>query len=322
MLSEQHEKKEAWRQIWFLTQKDASGQFEYRKGLTITERQELVDVFRDFLDHERAIEVASVGKVLGPPDTTPTQAEDDGEVQDQPLPGLHIHEPKNYSFGEKKLWIPWAKALKSGAKRGTYPKKYPSGMVLHWTAGHRNGLESGNEVMRSTGMLYLLGDKDGNIGQSDSLEYHGYHAGVSSHKFANGYVSDEWVGLELQAAGGLRKVGDQYLPWFKKPIPAEEVVYSPKRENISEGYYHRYTYEQMMATRQLVCWLHLNNPEVFSIDRVCGHDEVSPGRKTDPGASVFAYTMPNSTEGKVMTMSEFRELCKNDVKKILDSRKE
>jgi N-acetyl-anhydromuramyl-L-alanine amidase AmpD len=320
MLSELDEKNLAWKQIWLLTQKNAAGEFEYRKGLTLVERQEIIDVLRDFLDYTRSIEVATTGKVLGPADSTSTEAKDDGETQDQPST-LQIHDPKSYSFDEKHLWIPWAKSLQSGAKRGSYPKKYPAGLVLHWTAGHRNGLEAGNEVMRNTGMLYLLGDKDGNIGQSDSLAYHGYHAGVSSHKFANGYVSDEWVGLELQAAGTLSKVGDQYIPWFKKPVPAEEVVYSAKRENISAGYYHRYTYEQMLATRKLVCWLHLNNPSVFSIDRVCGHDEVSPGRKTDPGASVFAYTAPNSTAGKVMTMSEFRTLCKSDVAKILASRK-
>jgi len=315
MLTESHEKDLAWAEIWKLKDRDQAGEFTYYKGLTLEERQHMVDIHRENLDYNRAIKIAETGKSLGEADETPTEREDDNEKPAPELGTLKIHDPKHYSFGENKKWIPWAKNATSGAKRGSYAKGYPTGMVLHWTAGHRNGLERGNDLMRSTGMLYLLGDKDGNIAQSDSLKYHGYHAGRSSHKYANGYVSDEWVGLELQAAGGLTKTSDgQYMPWFKKPVPAEEVVYSKSRENIVAGYYHMYTEAQMLATRKLVCWLYFNNPDVFSIDRVCGHDEVSPGRKSDPGASP-------TEQGKVLTMSEFRNLCWNDVDVITELRK-
>jgi hypothetical protein len=61
--------------------------------------------------------------------------------------------------------------------------------------------------------------------------------------------------------------------------------------------------------RKLVAWLHLNNPGVFSLDRVVGHDEVSPGRKTDPGAAIVH-------EDKVLSMPEFRQLCKDDIRAI------
>jgi hypothetical protein len=320
MLPEAHDKSTAWTQIWYLTDKDkTTGNFKHRKGLTLGERQELVDVFRDFLEHERAIVVTEAGKVPGPPDSSPSEPEDDGVVVAPPTttPLLDIHDPKHYSFGEKLLWIPWGKNMTSGPKRGSYAKGYPTGMVLHWTAGHRNGLVNGNQLMRDTGMLYLVGDKDGNLGQSDSLQYHGYHAGKSSHKYANGYVSDEWVGLELQAAGNLTKSGNQYLPWFKVPVPESEVIYATKNENIGAGYYHMYTPQQMLMTRKLVCWLYLNNPTVFSIDRVCGHDEVSPGRKSDPGGALVDKTLTPS----ILPMSAFRKLCWEDVGKIQEAKK-
>ena len=318
MLTESHEKKAAWAQIWFLSQQDDADNYKYYKGLTLDERNSLLKDLYDFLDYERAIEVSETGKTLGEADNSPSEREDDDEPAPAPTPAvkpLEIHSPEHYSFGEKKLWIPWAEDGTSGAKRGSYAKGYPTGMVLHWTAGHRNGLQRGNDLMRNTGMLYLIGDKDGNLGQSDSLRYHGYHAGKSSHRFASGYVSDEWVGLELQAAGHMRKKDDGFYSWWGDKFPDEEIVYSERRENIAAGHYHLYTEAQMLLTRKLVCWLYLNNPNVFSIDRVCGHDEVSPGRKVDPGASP-------TEAGKVLTMSEFRKLCWNDVDKITELKKQ
>lgn len=316
MLTESHEKKEAWRQIWYLTQKDAQGNYLYRKGLRLEERGDLIRAFADFLDYERGMEM---GERLGASnyftdDRDKKDREDQANDAANGVDYLDIHDPKHYFFGEEKLWIPWALDAPSGAKRGRYKNKYPRGLVLHWTAGHRNGLKEGNELMRNTGMLYLLGDAKGDIAQSDSLQWHGYHAGKSSHKFASGYVSDEFVGLELQASGLLKKKGGKFMPWFDYPVPKEEVVYSKTRENIYGGYYHMYTREQMLAARKLVCWLYLNNPDVFSIDRVVGHDEVSPGRKVDPGASP-------TEDGKVLAMSEFRRLCWNDVDKIVEKRK-
>lgn len=317
MLTESHEKKEAWKQVWFLTQKDSKGNYQYRKGLKPAERADLLSSFYDFLDYERAVEV---GDRLGTPDETPSEREksDVKEVKElakTKTPLLDIHNPALYSLGKGLKWIPFAEDGKSGAKRGQYRDGYPRGLVVHWTAGHRNGLEAGNELMRNTGMLYLIGDKDGNLGQSDSLAYHGYHAGKSSHKYANGYVSDEFAGIELQAAGVLKKSGDRYYSWFKTAIPASQVVHSDRNENIAPGYYHIYTPEQMLLLRKLVCWMFLNNPTVFSIDRVVGHDEVSPGRKVDPGASTI-------TDGKdILTMRQFRELCWNDVDKIREAAK-
>lgn len=309
-LTESHEKKKAWTQIWYLTQKDSAGNYEYYQGLQLDERAELIRDISDFLDYERGIEL---GSRLGQPDTTPTES-DELPVND-PAPPLDIHRPEHYSFGEGRLWIPWAEDAISGAKRGRYRAGYPTGMVLHWTAGHRNGLTAGNELMRNTGMLYLIGDKDGNLAQSDSLQFHGYHAGKSSHKYANGYVSDEFIGLELQAAGHLHKKPDGFYSWWGGKIPAGEVKYSEKRDNIVEGFYHLYTQAQMLLTRKLVCWLYLNNPSAFSVDRLVGHDEVSPGRKVDPGGST------TTKDYVVLSMPELRKLIWNDVDRISEARK-
>lgn len=76
-------------------------------------------------------------------------------------------------------------------------------------------------------------------------------------------------------------------------------------QNIAKGTYEKYTEKQEQALIELVLWLKKNNPSVFNLDYVLGHDEVAgPSgigrwRKTDPGGSLS------------MTMDKFRTLLKN-----------
>jgi hypothetical protein len=306
-----HDRSALFTHLWYLAQKD-SNEFVYFKGLTDEERQNVMNLITDVLDVERR---QIVGERLKPVISEPIPTTQQVPVVPASTT-LPLHDPSQDSFGKGELWIPWAQRFAAGPKRGEYPRKYPSGLIVHWTAGHRNGLKAGMDFMRTSGMLYLMVDKDGNLGQSDPLNFHGYHAGNSSHPSVKGYVSDDFAGVELQAAGNLRANGGHYYPWWdngkldpKNRIPHEEVITVSARDNISAGHYHLYTLPQMLALRKLVAWLHLNNPDVFSIDRVLGHDEVSPGRKSDPGGAL-------NLEGDSLTMKEFRAVCFADVAKI------
>lgn len=317
-LFDAHEKKRAWTEVWYLTQRDSEEQPLYYKGLTENERASLLDYFYDLLEVERREEV---GDRLSEPDETPDERPKSPTPEDTAPPAgpLPIHDPSLYLYGEGSSWIPWAADAISGAKRGTYRKGYPEGLVVHWTAGWRNGLKAGNELMRNTGMLYLLVDGEGRLAQSDSLKHHGYHAGKSSHSGATGYVSDEYAGVELQAAGMLERRGSKYYSWFDATYPATEVVTSQRDQNIAPGHYHAYTRAQMMTLRKLIVWLYLNRPDVFSIDRVVGHDEVSPGRKVDPGASLLLK--PETKDQEILNMEEFRNVLWNDVDIVTELRK-
>lgn len=318
------QRSEFWTQIWLLKNKDSHGKFNYFKGLTLKERQGLVDVFTDALEAERQV---LLGDDFKPeiPSTATTPAANPAAVSSAKK--SEVHTPSLYHFGDKKLWIPWAKTFGRVSKRGDYATGYPKGLVVHWTAGHRDSLTNGFSIMKSGGHLYLLIDKDGNLGQTNPLNEWGYHAGQSKFPGITGGVSPHFAGVEVQAAGNVTPHNGGFYPWWDKKkdakgnytgphqflaknrISAEEVKYSAKKDNIAAGYYHIYTEKQMITLRKLVAWLHLNHPTVFSLDRVVGHDEVSPGRKTDPGASIVH-------EGKVLSMPEFRRLCKDDIQAI------
>lgn len=312
----EHQRSAAWEQIWY----SKNGYYDPLDG---TVRNKLEALLLDVLDQERE---KVYGISLPPRDTT--EVPKPAPVPPAPVPGLEIrdlHDPALYFFDQRKLWIPWALDMKSGTKRGTRSKRYPEGAVVHWTAGHRNGIKAGADYQAASGMSYMLIDKDGAVGQGDPLDKWGYHAGESSYPGLSGTVSDELVGIEVQAAGTLKEHQGHYYPWWDQGangvhrylpsnrIPPEEVVTATARANVAAGHYHRFTDAQYVALRRTLCWLHLNWPSVFQIRFILGHDEVSPRRKTDPGGAIAPL-------GKVQTMPEFRDVIAEDVRMILKNR--
>lgn len=196
--------------------------------------------------------------------------------------------------GQKLLWCPFAERNFDAARtQGSYAKGYPLGAIVHFTAGRRSGLDAGMDEQVKNGYLYFIIDKDGNIGQNFSLDTWGSHAGVSTWPGLGDRVSDDLVGIEIQCAGKLTKTGSTYKSWYGEVVPASDVrSIAAQTANQEEGHYQKYTAAQEDALIRLLTWLRENNPDVFSYDLVLGHDEVSPGRKNDPGGSL-SMSMPD-----------------------------
>lgn len=207
-----------------------------------------------------------------------------------------MREPERISMnaeGQKLLRVPFATQIKPEMKaRGTYRKGYPEGAVVHFTAGRRKDGAPAIAYGREQGHAYFVIDAEGEIFQAIPLNKWGYHAGTSSWPKLGSSVSQFLVGIEIMAAGQVKKRPDgSFVTWFGQIIPKSEVRYSKKRENIQEGFYQVYTAAQEASLEAMILWLKRNNPNVFDLNLVLGHDEVSPGRKNDPGAAL-SCTMP------------------------------
>lgn len=221
--------------------------------------------------------------------------------------------------------------------RGVRPKGL-EGLIVHFdayrikTAG--NGPE--NSDIRTVEMLrtgeqnkYHYGgiSRSGRVFIPENFKWNewGYHAGPSKCPVTQRLgVSEYYVGFELNNPGRLLPVQEDgvFCPWynlmrnsddrpildskgrgFRKSEKDEWYTESQARYatggNIAPGWYLPYSDAQFEALTNVIGYLLNQFPDSFSISKVLGHDEVSPGRKNDPGGAL-------ATSGQVMTMADFR----------------
>lgn len=193
--------------------------------------------------------------------------------------------------GRKLLWHPLAQKLDPMKSQGEYRKKYPEGLIVHFTAGHCETEQDMINSMnwgRSQNLSFMGIGPTGRIYQATPLDRWGSHAGSSSWPTLGSSVSQYLVGVEIASAG---KVDSSGKSWFGKTYAADRLRTVKKEANRQAGTYVKYTTEQEEALISLCLWLKANNPQVFDFDLVLGHDEVSPSRKDDPGGSL-SMTMP------------------------------
>jgi N-acetyl-anhydromuramyl-L-alanine amidase AmpD len=210
-----------------------------------------------------------------------------------------------FDHADQALWYPDADASMRMKTRGNYPGHYPLGAVVHTTVGRfEKGDRSAEQTIsygQSQGHCYFCISRTGKIYQTAPLDAWGNHAGVSKYAGLGSFLSQKLVGIEVVAAGKVKKVGNRFEPWWNRNntpstntyLTASEVRYSRKIGNVtSAGYYHRFSVEQEEALTALLLWLDMNGQGHFSLDNVLGHDEIAVnrngqlGRKSDPGGAL------------------------------------
>jgi len=205
----------------------------------------------------------------------------------------------------------YPKAIQTGKviTKGEYRGGHPVGAVVHWTSGWSKNGSKGKTAHQwaldaaklgvDQGFCYFVIGEDGTVVQNFPINRWGYHCGKSTWPGLGSSLSNMLVGIEICCSGLVtRKTEDLYTSWFGEKFTRDEVRYSSGEKNIQKGYYHKYSQAQLDALLDLLIWLKANAPGVFDFANVLGHDEVSPDRKQDPGASL------------PMTMPEYREYLK------------
>ena len=191
----------------------------------------------------------------------------------------------------RKMWYPDAQTdFPESKTRGRYPAGGPEGAIIHWTAGRPSQtLEQALSYQAKQGYTYFAIDAEGNVGQNFRLDRWGYHAGKSRYGNLGSYVSNRVVGIEVICPGML---DSRRTAWYDRTesYEVELTRESRRNQNTAPGIYYKYTQAQENALTRLILWL-WSNFDCFDIGYVLGHDEVSPGRKVDPGASL-SMTMP------------------------------
>ncbi len=214
--------------------------------------------------------------------------------------------------GRPELYYPTAVRDLLGSMKtlGRYAQGYPRGAVVHFTAG-RDDPRNDIRHAQKNGYCYFVIGPDGTVHQNFPLDRWGSHAGASYWPILGQGVSQHLVGIEICNAGKLEDLGNNhYRPWYNEAkhlaksgrqpdpaadFPADRVRMVTRKHNRQAGHYLKFSEMQEAALHTLLRWLQGNHPTVFSFDLVLGHDEVSPGRKSDPGGAL-SLTMPELRE--------------------------
>jgi N-acetylmuramoyl-L-alanine amidase len=155
----------------------------------------------------------------------------------------------------------------------------PMYLVFHFTAG-RNAQASIDWLCdpQAQASAHLVVGRDASITQLAPFNVKTWHAGVSYWEGLTGLNSYS-IGIEMDNAGRLTKVGATYRAWFQAEYPDDEVLQAKHKFEQDLSYWHTYTEAQIEKALELALIL----VKTYGLRDIVGHDDIAPSRKNDPG---------------------------------------
>ncbi len=157
----------------------------------------------------------------------------------------------------------------------------PQYLVMHYTAG-RSAQESISwfQNPHASASAHLVVGRDGGVTQMVPFNRIAWHAGRSRWLGLEG-MNRFSIGIEMDNAGLLTPSGDRFRAWFGDFYKADDVLLAAHKNDASARMlaWHRFTPEQIEVAVQIAALLTSH----YNLKDVLGHEDISPGRKTDPG---------------------------------------
>jgi len=162
----------------------------------------------------------------------------------------------------------------------------PEYLVIHYTAG-RNARQSidwfKNPGAKASAHAVIA--RDGAVTQMVPFNRVAWHAGISSWEGRVG-MNHYSIGIELDNAGRLRRHGIKWRAWFEDEYDDADVIEAVHKHESQLCGWHVYTAAQIAAVLDLAALLMRH----YSLRDILGHEDIAPGRKSDPGP---AFPMEN-----------------------------
>lgn len=172
-------------------------------------------------------------------------------------------------------------ANKMDRDSGTFASGQPDTLVVHYTGTISDGasINALYSSKREVSAHFVI-KKDGTIVQLMPLNKIAWHAGVSqmgNRKYLNKYS----LGIEIVNPGYLTPTSDgNFITAYNNKVTSDKAVLARHPHERDERYWHKYDEAQIEAVNHLCLELR----DLFQVMRyIVGHDEISPGRKQDPG---------------------------------------
>ena len=174
----------------------------------------------------------------------------------------------------------------------------PDMLIVHFTAGQTEaGAIQWMTNPQSRATSHILIGKSGSITQLVPFNRIAYHAGTSSWK-GRSALNRYSIGIELDNPGQLKKSGANWVSWFLKKYPDEEVLVAKHKYGARIYGWPLYPPAQIEATIEVAVQL----VRFYKLTEILGHDDVSKARKWDPGPAFpmddFRAEVLRRVEGK------------------------
>jgi N-acetylmuramoyl-L-alanine amidase len=157
----------------------------------------------------------------------------------------------------------------------------PRYLVMHYTAGRSaaSSVESlCTQKPSGNASAHIVLGRDGSIVQLVPFNVVSWHAGVSQWNGINGLNTCS-IGIEMDNAGLLKRVGKQYQAWFGAAYPEDQVLLAEHKHGGGVQPWHTYTEVQIERALELAEVLAAH----YGLEDVLGHEDIARGRKQDPG---------------------------------------
>lgn len=156
----------------------------------------------------------------------------------------------------------------------------PEAVVIHYTAGptDESAIRTFLNPQHKVSAHLIIGRK-GEITQMVPFDTVAWHAGRSRFAGRSGFNRFS-IGIEVVNAGRLTPAGDEYAAWFGRSYAPSEVIKATHRNENVPACWHTYTEKQIDTVFAICEALITAYP---TIHWILGHEEISPGRKSDPG---------------------------------------
>lgn len=159
---------------------------------------------------------------------------------------------------------------------------HPRWLVMHYTAGRSaEGSISWLVNRQAKASAHLVIGRDGAITQLVPFNVVAWHAGASTWQGVSG-LNHHTIGIELDNVGRLDRIAGKWVSPLKIVVPDDQVRVA-RHKNDAAGMpasgWQTYTPEQIDAAFSVSQAL----IEHYDLRDVLGHDDIAPGRKSDPG---------------------------------------
>ncbi len=156
----------------------------------------------------------------------------------------------------------------------------PDTIIVHYTA--TRSVELAVDTLAKSekkASAHLVVGKNDEIVQIVDFDTIAWHAGRSEYKGRKGFNKYS-IGIEIDNPGWLKRTGNRFTTWYEKEVDISDVVEARHRNpETDERFWHRYTEKQIEVVEEICETL----ASTYDIKHILGHEEISPGRKQDPG---------------------------------------